>query len=349
VAGWKVTRPVLTDWMRVLPVAASSHSAPDRAPGEIALLGVCCAALIAAAAVVIRRSRVLRRGPGRPAQHFAPRVGEAEVESAGVVSGPDHAEPDLVAESPDADTAAAGAHRLQGGGSPPRVAARAWAAAAIVLAVGIATAVLMVHGKGASDNGAAGSRNVVAAINPAAAQEPTTGTPAASNPASSTAASPPSSRSARSSGAPSHAPTSPATTAPSTPAPAQPAAGTLSGPTSVEMTAIEEGVTYTAAITVTAENGEVKFSVSEPASEDPDYSMSFTSGSGTLQSGDEQTVRVTVTVLDEVSDPYVTMSPGGAAVTLLFPPVRVITTCPTDSQLKSLTEANAADFAIPCP
>jgi uncharacterized membrane protein YgcG len=44
---------------------ATSHSPPDRAPGEVALLVVCGAVLIAVAAALIRRGRVRRWRPGR--------------------------------------------------------------------------------------------------------------------------------------------------------------------------------------------------------------------------------------------------------------------------------------------
>lgn len=329
-------------------MAASAHSAADRAPAEVALLGVCCAVLIGAAAVVIRRSRALRRRPSSAPHDVVPRTGEAGAEPITTVCGPDGTGPYPVPQYPDAvpGMRTARAHRVHGADNPARVTARAWAAAAIVLAIGTATAVLMVHGNGAPDNGPVGSRNVVAAISPAAVQDPATTAPAATSPAGSPAASPSGSRS---SAAPGHKPSSPATTAPSTPAPAQPPAGTLSGPASVEMVALEQGVTYTAEFTITAEAGQVTYSASEPASEDSDYSISITSaGTGTLQAGQEQTVTATVTVLDRVSDPYVSLSPGGAAVTFVFPPVRVITTCPADSQLESI-KADMPDEAIPCP
>jgi hypothetical protein len=61
------------------PMAAvSSAAASDRAPAEIALLGVCCALLVGVAALVVRRMRVRGWRPRRAPQQVRPSDGEAE-------------------------------------------------------------------------------------------------------------------------------------------------------------------------------------------------------------------------------------------------------------------------------
>jgi uncharacterized membrane protein YgcG len=71
--------------------AASSHSAPDRAPGEVALLGVCCAVLIAVAAAVVRRGRARRWLPGRALVDVVRASRRTGAEEAAVGDGPDDA------------------------------------------------------------------------------------------------------------------------------------------------------------------------------------------------------------------------------------------------------------------
>jgi hypothetical protein len=71
--------------------AASSHAAPDRAPGEIALLGVFFAVLIAVAAVVIRRGPVRGSRPRRGLLDAVRAAGAAAAETD--VAGLEAAEP----------------------------------------------------------------------------------------------------------------------------------------------------------------------------------------------------------------------------------------------------------------
>jgi hypothetical protein len=86
-------------------------------------------------------------------------------------------------------------------------------------------------------------------------------------------------------------------------------------------------VTYSASFTVTAGNVPVTYTAAEPSGEDGDYTISIPNASGTLTAaGQTETVTVSVTVLDDIEDPYVTMN-NGATVTFTYPAVK-IPTCP---------------------
>jgi RNA polymerase sigma factor (sigma-70 family) len=116
--------------------------------------------------------------------------------------------------------------------------------------------------------------------------------------------------------APSTAPTSaaPTTAAPSpspTSAPTSTAPGTLSvSPTSVVLTPL-----LGSTLTLTAENGPVSWSISEPASLLGELNVS--PSSGTLAAGQSVTVSISVSGLASL-DTTLTVNPGGQAVTVLL-------------------------------
>jgi hypothetical protein len=286
-------------------------------PAEVALLGVCCAVLIAVAAVVIRRGRARRPLPRRITSDIVHDVGDA------------HTEADTVAQGPDG---AAGAPP-----AGPRATVLVAAATAIAVIVGAAVAVLVVH-----DQGAASRHSNTAAVGPGPGLDPATGGGAPAATKSASGKHPAKAAHAAGSPGPGKHPAKAGTAAaaggsgsgggaPASPASAQttppPGAGTFTVPSSVRLTAVQAGVTYSASFTVTAGNVPVTYTAAEPSGEDGDYTISIPNASGTLTAaGQTETVTVSVTVLDDIEDPYVTMN-NGATVTFTYPAVK-IPTCP---------------------
>jgi hypothetical protein len=304
--------------------AAGSGPGSDRAPGEIALLGVGCAAFIALAAVMIRRARARGWRPGR-VRLDAVRTDRAQ-----------EAEPDAVEDGDDA--AGSVRWRLQTGVLVP-------AAAVILLASGMGMAVVMAgsrHGPAGRSTAAAGAApgpaqpqtaSASAGASPRPGKNPGNGAHAAASPGADPS---PSHDGAAASGAGSSAAagsagTAPGPSAPSGPGPAAPVAappspGTLAGlPSSfVPCTASSDSTsTYTCSFTFTAEGGPVSYTVSAPDDPLSDFGITIMNASGTLAAGQPATVTVSVTVEglgNAPTEPNVTVNPGGTTVGLDVPP-----------------------------
>jgi len=293
-------RPVRRAGMRlagVAPVAAVSHAVPDRAPAEVALLGVCGAVLIAVAAAVIRSGRVRGWRPSRAVPDTAQ------------VRPVTPAEPEVLRDSgrdTDSSTRRVGAGLL------------ASAVAAIVAAGGVATAVVVLGGHATVGRGSA----PIAAISPLPGQAPVMPASGSTAPrqhlakgAHSAASSGPGTSghggTAASGSGSAHTPGG-QTTSPSSPTTSPPPPGTLSLPSTARCLGL---TTYICSFTVTAVGGAAGYSVSAPGG-----GVSITNASGTLGSGQNAIVRVSMPVDSAVG--YVTVNPGGATVSFIFPAPR---------------------------
>jgi len=175
---------------------------------------------------------------------------------------------------------------------------------------------------GAAGRGGGGGRTVpVVTVKPGTSPAPGSSTSSSGSGSLATSGGAPSS-SAASSSAPAQGPVSsspssaPATSAPASPSPttAPPsttAAGTLTvSPTSVVLTPL-----LGSTLTLTAENGPVSWSISEPASLLGELNVS--PSSGTLAAGQSVTVSISVSGLASL-DTTLTVNPGGQAVTVLL-------------------------------
>ena len=184
---------------------ASSHSPPDRAPGEVALLVVCGAVLIAVAAALIRRGRVRRWRPGRAllyAVRNAVRTSRrTSPEEAAVGDGPDDgqvcdspagpaqldAAPDGSSEDPgpDAWSEDLGPDAVEDGDDAvgsvrwrPQAGVLVPAAAVILLACGMGMAVVM----GGSGHNTASRSSAAAGVDPGSGQLQTASASATTSP-----------------------------------------------------------------------------------------------------------------------------------------------------------------------
>jgi hypothetical protein len=314
--------------------APSSHVGSDRVPGEIALLIVCSAALIAAAAVLIHRTRARRW-----------RLGQQVAARANQRTGPERAEPDIVADRAESDSVPErpdGTDSLDSTGSPVSTGSPRWrpsarvlvaAVAAVVLAGAVGTVVFLAGG----GHGAARRPSVAAgSVGPALGQAPGTGAPDAPSRApgkhpgrgGGTAAGKPGSGSSGKSGSgssgksgsssPSASP-SPSRTATPTPKPSSSPTKTTPPPApeivlpSGDVQLDESGDdVYTGSFVLEAVNGSVSYVVSAPSQDD--YFISFEQGvSGTVTPSQPVTVVVSITVFSGGSGtpPYVVVTPGG--------------------------------------
>jgi hypothetical protein len=310
--------------------AAVSHAAPDRAPAEVALLGVCFAVLIAVVAVVIRRSLVRRRFPRRvpldavravpatPAQPDAADVAAAETAAEVTAAGRGAAEP---------QAAPAG----ENGPGSPRLRAAVLASVGVLLAGGIAAVVVLGSGQSRAGRGNSAS--------------PLPGQPAATNVPTAASSGPGKHRNPRAGQSPGHrsgaaasdsgsdsgssstpAPTGPTTSAPTSPphtTPPSSSAGTLSIQPSGLIPLTGEGLstTYTGSFTITAVGGPVSgYTVTELSSETGDITFTIANAShGPMQAGQTETVTVGVPAVVSFT-PYVVVDPGGTMVGFTYPP-----------------------------
>jgi hypothetical protein len=314
--------------MPVFWVAAVAAAGSDRAPGEIALLVVCCALLMTATAVVLRSARVRGWRPGRTLLGLG-RFGRAAPDSA-VAShdGPD-AEPDALVSGGPTD---AEPHEADEAGGPrqwPRARVLASVVAVLLLAVAVGTAVVLAgraHNPASRPGVVAGPIGPVPAHMPlggasdpdskAPGRHPGDGGAAAGRPGSAASA-----KSGRSSGSGSSGsgssgsgpskpgPTPTSSRLPSTPPPA-PAIVLPSG--SVQLDESGDDV-YMGSFVLEAVNGAVRYTVSAPSGESGDYFIEVVdNSSGTVTPSEPVTVVVSVTVFSSSgSPPYVLVTPGG--------------------------------------
>jgi hypothetical protein len=291
---------------RVVSIAAAvSHAAPDRAPGEIALLGVGGAALVAVAAVAIRRGRVRRWRPGRA------------LLNAVRASRRTSAEPDAAVDGHDA----AGGLRWR-----PQARVLVPAAAVILLASGIGMAVVMAG----SGHGPASRGSAATAASPQAGQPPVTIAPAGTSPApgrhpakAARAASPspghPSGRGAAAAGGAGSGSSPSRPAGPGAPGPNTRPGSTTSPPPQPTLglpgQAIELQPTtslnpeYVGSFTITAEGGTVSYTIAAPAAAGG-TNITITPSSGTLTAGQQATITVSM----DLPASYVTVSPGAGTV-----------------------------------
>jgi hypothetical protein len=307
--------------------AASSPAGSDRAPAEVALLGVCCAVLVGVVAALVRRGRVRHWRPGRKLRDAIQT---------------DHP-PESAADTPDAPVD--GAREA----SRPQLLLRptlvVLAAAVVLLGGTVSAAVILTRGSHRStDRG-----NAAAAASPVPGLTAATSAPAASSPppgkhpaksargavspgpgqspgqagaaATAGSGSPASSGSAGSSG-------SSGSPGPSSPAP------TLALSTRNVALALQadspSGIVvwnYAGSFDVSAVSGPVTFTISEPAGEknyfevwDANVTYKDLSTGQTLtdtaQPGDPVTVSVWLPATSGFAPPYdITVNPGGATVT----------------------------------
>lgn len=330
--------------------AASPHSAPDRAPGEVALLGLCGAALIAVAAVVIRRGRARRwrRGPTLLDVVRASRRTSAQKTAGG--DGPDDdrigdTRPDLPqlddvwagsAEDPEPD-AVADDDAVGGSRWRPQAGVLVPAAAIILLVCGLGMAVVMGgsrHSTASRGSAAAGVdpgpgqsqiASASATTSPQPGKHPANGTHAAASPGpgkspsnGAAAAGSSGSGSSGTSGAAGSGASGAGGRGTSGAGGGPPTPGTLDGlPSSPVVCTGLSPTAYSCNFTFRAEGGPVNYEVLEPASEEPDFVMTIANGGGTLQA--DSTAAITVTITPEGlgqadTAPYVTVNPGGATV-----------------------------------
>jgi len=320
----------------VAMAAAVSQAGPDRAPAEVALLGVGAAALIAVTAVVIRRGRVRRWRPGRALLNAVRAGRRTSADKAAVGDRPDDgrfrdtrpdlAQPDDVraGAEPDGDDAA-GARRWR-----PQAGVLVPAAAVILLASGMGMAVVM----GGSGHGPASRGSAAAGVDPGPGQPLVTVTPSGGDPApgkhpakAARAATPasghPSGRGAAAAsgagfGSSSSHPAGPGAPAPSTgpgtgsggttPPPAQPALVLPAGPIELQPTT-SLNPEYVCSFTITAEGGTVSYTIAAPAAAGG-TNITITPSSGTLTSGQQATITVSM----DLPASYVTVSPGAGTV-----------------------------------
>lgn len=323
---------------RVVAMAvAVSHAGPDRAPGEVALLGVCGAALVAIAAVVIRRGRVRRWRPGRALGNAARASRGPSPEKAAVRDGPDdsgvgdtrpdpawlddvragsaeHAEPDAIVDG--GESAGGSRWRPQAGVLVP-------AAVVVLLAGGIGMAVVMGgsgHGPASGGSAAAGVDPVPGQLQSASAsptsprpgKHPANGAHAAASPGpgkspghgGAAAAAGSGSASSGSSGS-SHTPASPATSPPANSPPSAPALVLPSQSIELQPTTSLDPA-YVGSFTITAEGGAVSYTITVPSAAGG-TDVTITPSSGTLSDGQQATITVSM----DLPASYVTVSPGG--------------------------------------
>jgi hypothetical protein len=318
---------------RVVAIAAAvSHAAPDRAPGEVALLGVCGATLVAIAALVIRRGRVRRWRPGRPLLDVVRVSRRTSAEKAAVGDGPDDGRvggvpPDRAqldaaraGWAEDAEPAAAldGDDSAGGGRWRPQAGALVAAAAVILLACGLGLAVVM----GGSGHRLASPGSAAAGVDPGPGQQQTASASATTSPrpgkhpanGAHAAASPgpgksPShggtaAASGPGSGSSSHPPTRPATSPPASPPPA-PTLVLPAQPIELQPTTSLDPA-YVCSFTITAEGGTLSYTIAVPAAAGG-TDVTITPSSGTLSGGQQATITVSM----DLPASYVTVNPGG--------------------------------------
>jgi hypothetical protein len=321
---------------RVVAMAAAvSPAAPDRAPGEVALLGVCGAALVAVAALLIRRGRVRRWRPGRALLDAVRGNRRTSVEKTAVGDGPDDSDvcatrPDPAwlddvragsAEDADPDAVVDADGSADGSRWRPQAGVLVPAAVVVLLAGGIGMAVVM----GGSGHGRASGGSAAAGVDPGPGQlqsanaspssprpgkHPANGAHAAASPGPGKspghggAAAATGSGSSGSSASP-HTPTSPAT---SPPANSPPSAPTLVLPAqSIELqptTSLDPA--YVGSFTITAEGGAVSYTIAVPTAAGG-TDVTITPSSGTLSEGQQATITVSM----DLPASYVTVDPGG--------------------------------------
>jgi hypothetical protein len=331
-------RPVVHIGQAAPMAAAASASGSGRVPGEVALVGLCAAALMAVAAVVLRRRRLLRRYRERTAQDSVPEPVSAVVERDTAVS----AEPDAGGQSPlpvaadldsvtedlvVADSRAADVHGPDSTGNPLRASVLAGAAAAIVLIGGVGAAVFFIGG------GHDTTSRASVAVGPTPGQDPAilgpgagkaapgkhhNADPASSHPVTGS----PSASSAPGAGTPSGGARSSAGTT------VQTSPGTLSGFPSQPVQLDQPGAAatvFTASISFTADGGPVSYKVSELAADDSFYTITADPASGNLAAGQQATIIVTVVLVGDGTDPgapSVTVDPGGTVIQFKLPVIR---------------------------
>jgi hypothetical protein len=375
---------------RAVAAAASSDARPDRAPAEVALLGVCCAVLVAAAWVVVRRALAGGRRPGRGLLNAALAARAAAAEPEDVATAAGAAEPEDVAtaagaaEPEDVATAAGAAEPedVKSTGEPDEVkstagpdevkstagpdddvdgtdgaGSRVWrprvrllvpAAAAILLAGAVGTAVVLLG----NDHGATSKGRVVAApagqapglaagaggpgvTSPASGKHPGHGSSHGAAPAASPGPGQSPGRGGAAAGGGSGSGSSGSST-PSTPPPNSAPPATLvlpSGPVTLvgaPVTPVSRLPSWSGDFTISAVNGPVSYTFAEPGAVATYYSVGIynqstavTAMNGTVQPGQPLTLEVELAaILPEATAPpaYVTVTYTGQAnpVTIEF-------------------------------
>lgn len=317
--------------------AAAATSGSDRVPGEIALVGICAAALIAVTAVMFRRGRLARQHRDRTAHYRVPERVSAVAEPDAAMSanadsvGPEQhrvgAEYEPVTEAAVvADSLVADAHGPDWNGNPRRASVLVAAVATVLLVGGVGSAVFFIGSSHDTANHGAVAVNPTPAHDPAilgaAAGKAAPGTRRSAGPANSHPAT--SSPSASSVGA--AAPSSGARS--SAGATVQTSPGTLGDfpaqPVQLDQPGAAATV-FTASISFTADGGPVSYTVSELPADDSFYTITADPPSGNLSAGRQATIMVTVILVGNGTDPgpaSVTVDPGGTVIQFKLPIIR---------------------------